>query len=61
MTILQLTPDDVEGIHYQILSGKSRIDVANDLGISVEMVVCAERQWANSPQTTYSRFVIGYL
>ena len=61
MTILQLTPDDVEAIHYLILSGKSPVEVAIDLGISPEMVICAERKWAHLPAFDYAGFAIRHL
>jgi|GEM_PF-2202676 len=45
MTFWQLMPQDVEAIVTQLKAGRSRQEVAADLGISVEMVFCAERKW----------------
>lgn len=46
MTFWQLMPEDVEAIATQVKAGRSREEVANDLGISVEMVTCALRKWS---------------
>jgi len=45
MTIWQLTKDDVEAVVTQLHQGKSLAQVADDLGISVEMAACAVRKW----------------
>ncbi|MBP2017107.1 uncharacterized protein (DUF433 family) [Symbiobacterium terraclitae] len=45
MTFWQLMPADVEAIVTQLKAGRSKQEVAADLGISVEMVSCAERKW----------------
>lgn len=45
MTIWQLTHDDVEAVVTQLKAGRTAEEVAQDLGISVEMVVCAVRKW----------------
>lgn len=45
MTILQLTAEDVEAVVTQLKAGRTPKEVAQDLGISVEMVTCAVRKW----------------
>lgn len=45
MMIVKLTRDDVEAVVTQLESGRTQKEVADDLGISVEMVTCAVRQW----------------
>ena len=45
MSILQLTADDVEAVMNQLKAGRTLQQVAKDLDISVEMVVCAMRKW----------------
>ncbi len=45
MTIWQLTADDCEAIVTQLSTGRTPKQVAEDLGISVEMVTCAVRKW----------------
>lgn len=45
MTILQLTTEDIEAVMTQLNSGRTSKEVAEDLGISVEMVTCAVRKW----------------
>ncbi|MFZ5814706.1 MAG: hypothetical protein ACOY93_05335 [Bacillota bacterium] len=45
MTIWQLTAEDVEAVVTQLKSGRTPREVAEDLGISVEMVTCAVRKW----------------
>lgn len=45
MTIWQLTPDDVEAVMTQLKAGRTPKEVADDLGISIEMVTCAVRKW----------------
>lgn len=47
MHILQLTPLDVEAVMTQLKQGKTYAAVAADLGISLEMVVCAARKGKN--------------
>lgn len=49
MTFWKLMPQDVEAIVTQLKAGRSRQEVAADLGISVEMVSCAERKWRQTP------------
>lgn len=58
MTILQLTADDVEAVMTQLQAGRTAKEVAEDLGISVEMVTCAVRKWptirrSSSPWGTF--------
>ncbi len=43
MTIWQLTEADVEAVVSQLQAGRTKEEVARDLGISVEMVTCAMR------------------
>lgn len=45
MTIWQLTREDMEAVVTQLRKGKSLQQVADDLGISVEMAACAVRKW----------------
>ncbi|HEY8345779.1 MAG TPA: hypothetical protein VIL07_00710 [Symbiobacteriaceae bacterium] len=45
MSIWQLTDADVEAVATQIKQGRSYEEIARDLDISVEMVVCAARKW----------------
>lgn len=45
MTIWQLTEADVEAVVTQLNAGRKPNEVAEDLGISVEMVHCAVRKW----------------
>lgn len=45
MRITKLTPADCEAIMTRLRKGHSVLEVAGDLGISVEMVLCAKRQW----------------
>ncbi|MGE5673389.1 MAG: hypothetical protein ACM3XM_05830 [Mycobacterium leprae] len=45
MAIWQLTDEDVEAVVSQLQAGKSKSEVAENLGISVEMVTCAVRKW----------------
>jgi uncharacterized protein (DUF433 family) len=52
MSIWQLTEDDIEAIVNQLNAGRSKQEVAEDLGISVEMVVCAIRKWPRLRRTT---------
>ncbi len=47
MTIWQLTDDDVEAVVSQLKAGRKLEEVASDLGISVEMAVCAMRKWSD--------------
>jgi len=42
-------PEDVEAVVTQLKAGRSRKEVAADLGMSEEMVTCALRKWQNSP------------
>lgn len=49
MQIWQLMPEDVEAVVTQLKAGRSRKEVAADLGMSEEMVTCALRKWQNSP------------
>jgi DNA-binding CsgD family transcriptional regulator len=50
MQILKLTPADVEAIMTRLGKGQSVLEVATELGISVEMVLCAKRNWPNIRQ-----------
>lgn len=45
MGIYQLCDADVEAVVNLLKKGKSMQEVAADLQISVEMVVCATRKW----------------
>lgn len=45
MTIWQLTAEDVEAVMALLKTGRTPKEVAEDLGISVEMVTCAVRKW----------------
>ncbi|MEW8977705.1 MAG: hypothetical protein AB2385_04795 [Symbiobacterium sp.] len=58
MTIWQLMPEDVEAIVTQRKAGRSRKEVADDLGISVEMVACAERKWQSKPDLFRSWYAL---
>lgn len=51
MTIWQLTNHDIEAVMTQLKAGRSTEEVAQDLGISVEMVVCAVRKWPTIRRT----------
>lgn len=52
MTIWQLTADDVEAVVTQLKAGRTPKEVAEDLGISVEMVICAVRKWPSIRRAT---------
>lgn len=45
MTIWKLTAADVEAVVSLVRAGHKLEEVAADLGISVEMAVCALRKW----------------
>lgn len=45
MRINKLSPADVEAIVTRLRKGHSVLEVAGDLGISVEMILCAKRNW----------------
>lgn len=47
MRINKLTPADVEAIVTRLRKGHSVLEVAGDLGISVEMILCAKRNWSS--------------
>ena len=49
MTIWKLMDADVEAVVNQLKAGRSPKEVADDLGISVEMVTCAMRKWSSKP------------
>lgn len=51
MRINKLTPADVEAIVTRLRKGHSILEVAGELGISVEMVLCAKRRWPSIHQT----------
>lgn len=51
MRINKLTPADVEAIVTRLRKGHSVLEVAGDLGISVEMILCAKRNWASISRT----------
>ena len=50
MTIWKLMPEDIEAVVTQLKAGRTRDEVAHDLGISVEMVTCAVRKWSAMPK-----------
>ncbi|HLO02689.1 MAG TPA: hypothetical protein VK191_06245 [Symbiobacteriaceae bacterium] len=53
MRINKLSPADVEAIMTRLRKGHSILEVAGDLGISVEMVICAKRNWPSiSPKSS---------
>jgi uncharacterized protein (DUF433 family) len=51
MRINKLSPADVEAIVTRLTKGHSILEVAGDLGISVEMVLCAKRKWPEVNRT----------
>jgi len=52
MTIWQLNDADCEAIVTQLKNGRTPKQVAEDLGISVEMVTCAVRKWPTVQRKT---------
>lgn len=53
MRINKLTPADVEAIMTRLRKGQPVLEVAGDLGISVEMVLCAKRNWPTISRTSH--------
>lgn len=51
MRINKLSPADMEAIMTRLRKGHSVLEVAGDLGISVEMVLCAKRNWPSVNRT----------
>jgi uncharacterized protein (DUF433 family) len=45
MSIWELKYEDCEAVVNQLRAGHSREEIATDLGITVNMVVCALRKW----------------
>lgn len=56
MSIYQLTDADVEAVVNQLKAGRSMKQVADELGISVEMVLCATRKWPELYRRSVWRF-----
>lgn len=57
MRINKLSPADVEAIMTRLRKGQSVLEVAGDLGVSVEMILCAKRNWPSiSRQANWSLF-----
>lgn len=45
MSIWELKYEDCEAVVNQLRAGHSKEEIAADLGITVNMVVCALRKW----------------
>lgn len=50
MNVWELTTDDVEAVVNLQRGGMSRQEVAKTLGMSMHMVVCAERKAVRAPR-----------